>query len=76
MAEYCEHDDDPNLCPPCRNKDVPLRERPKFTSASAGYGARTNARFKSQCPRCRCVIALNDWIVMTEDGWVCEDCAT
>lgn len=74
MAEYCEHDDDPNSCPPCRNAKAPLRAAPKLTSDTAAIGVVIDARFKSQCPRCRGLIEIDDRILMTqEDGWVHED---
>lgn len=72
----CPHGGDYYACPPCQRDaghGAFTQPAKRLTSESASFGARTNARFKSQCPRCRGLINLSERIVMTEDGWVHEE---
>lgn len=75
MSYDCPHGDDPRSCPPCQSKNLGKRLPPRLSSSTARDGVTIDARFKSQCPRCRELIDIDDRITMTQDGWVCEECA-
>lgn len=76
QAPECPHGDDYYACPPCQRAaghGAFTSPAKRLTSETATEGVSTDARFKSQCPRCLRLVHIGDPIVMTVDGWVHEE---